>query len=211
MPTGAVSTEGCTHDSARCAKLCIMTAMRALLDRFDLDEDEVARAVAVAVGDLPASGAAALTGDEVRILTRAGLEFGDEVEAAGQRAHRDAVAEQVALLAGPDTAAVAHALEVSESRVRHQAAAGMLLGVRVGRGLRFPLFQFDPDGRPLPGLRVVLAAVPPWWPPAQLAAFMSTPQPELAMRAERPETPAAWLAAGGDPVAVTALLEPDWA
>ena len=40
---------------------------------------------------------------------------------------------------------------------------------------------------------------------------MTTPQPELAMRGEGPETPAAWLAAGGDPAAVTALLASDWA
>lgn len=188
-----------------------MTALRTLLDRFGLDEDELAEAVAEAVGDLPASGAATLTDQETAILSRAGPEFGDRAMAAGHRAHRDALAEQFALLTGPGTAGVARALGVSESRVRHQAAAGMLLGVRVGRGLRFPAFQFDAERRPLPGLRVVLAAVPKAWPPAQVAAFMTTPQPELAMRAELPETPAAWLAAGGDPAAVTALLGPDWA
>ncbi len=188
-----------------------MTVMQELLDRFGLDEDELAAAVADAIADLPARGAAALTEDEMRVLARAGLEFGNEAVTAGRRAHRDALAEQVALLAGSDTAAVARALGVSESRVRHQAAAGTLLAVRVGRGLRFPAFQFDAQGRPLPGLPAVLAATPPSWPPAQLAAFMTTPQPELAMRDDRPQTPATWLAAGGDPAAVTALLGPDWA
>jgi hypothetical protein len=57
----------------------------------------------------------------------------------------------------------------------------------------------------------VLAGVPVSWPPAQIAAFMTTPQPELAMGGDRPATPAAWLAGGGDPGAVAALLGADWA
>lgn len=188
-----------------------VTALRALLDRFGLDEDELATAVVDAVAELPASDAAGLTDEQVRVLSRAGLEFGEHAATAGHRAHRAAVAEQVALLAGPDTAAVARALGVSQSRVRHQASAGTLLAVRVGRGLRFPAFQFDAQGRPLPGLRVVLAGVPATWPPAQVAAFMTTAQPELAMHGNRRETPASWLAAGGEPAAITALLQPDWA
>jgi hypothetical protein len=184
--------------------------MQELLDRFHLAEDEVAQAVSEAVADLPATGAAALTSDQVGALSRGGLEFGGQTVAAGHRAHRDALAEQVALLAGSDTAAVARTTGVSESRIRHQAAAGSLLAVRVGRGLRFPSFQFDAQGQPLPGLRAVLAAVSPTWPPAQVGAFITTPQPELTVRDERPATPAEWLVAGGDPTAVTALLGPDW-
>lgn len=185
--------------------------MQELLSRFGLAEDELAQAVSEALADLPVTGTAALTSEETRVLSRAGLEFDERAAAAGHRAHRDALAEHVALLAGPDTAAVARALGVSESRVRHQAADGTLLAVRVGRGLRFPAFQFDAAGRPLPGLRAVLASAPKTWPPAQVAAFITTPQRELAMRGEQPVTPAAWLAAGGDPAAVTALLGPDWA
>lgn len=185
--------------------------MQELLDRFGLGEDEVAKAVSEAVAGLPATGAAALTPEEVQVLSRGGLEFGEQAVAAGHRAHRDALAELVALLAGPDTAAVAGAMGVSESRIRHQAGAHTLLAVRVGRGLRFPAFQFDSQGRPLPGLRTVLAAVPEAWPPAQIAAFFTTRQPELAMDTEQSATPAMWLAAGGDPAAVAALLGADWA
>lgn len=184
--------------------------MQELLDRFDLAEDEVAQAVSEAVAGLPGTGTAALTSSEVDVLSRGGLEFGDQTVAAGHRAHRDALAEHVVLLAGSDTAAVAQAMGVSESRIRHQAAAGSLLAMRVGRGLRFPAFQFDAHGQPLPGLRVVLAAVPQTWPTAQVGAFFTTAQPELTMYDAKPTTPAAWLAAGGDPTVVAGLLGPDW-
>lgn len=47
--------------------------MRALLDRFGLDEDEVAQAVAEALTGLPSGGAAALTDDQVAMLSEAGV------------------------------------------------------------------------------------------------------------------------------------------
>jgi hypothetical protein len=188
------------------------TAMQSLLDRYELDEGEVADAVTAQLSRLPVAHSAELTEESRALLTEAGLRFGPKARQAGHRAHRDAVAEQVALLTGPDTAQVAARAGVAESRVRHWVADGTLLGIRVGQRRRFPMFQFGPDGRPLPGLGAVLAAVPTGWPPAQVAAFMTSEQPELALdgSGRPPLTPTQWLAAGGDPAAVTALLQSDW-
>lgn len=188
-----------------------MTVMSGLLERFGLTESEFAEAVSQAVADLPSEGSAALTADEARVLSGAGLEFGTPANEAGHRAHRNALVEQAALISGPSTAEVAQTMRVSESRIRHQAAAGTLLAIRVGRGLRFPAFQFGAEGRPLPGLGQVLAALPGTWPPAQAAAFFATPQPELVGGdGASPVTPAVWLAGGGDPAAVVALLGASW-
>lgn len=187
------------------------TAMQALLERYGLDEDEVAESVSRSLAELPAAGSADLTPQTRELLVEGGLRFGPRTRQAGRRARRDAVAEEVALATGPDASQVAAMAGVSESRVRHWVADGALVSVRVGQRRRFPRFQFGPDGRPLPGLAAVLAAVPQSWPPAHVAAFMTTEQPELGLDGSgRPTTPARWLAAGGDPTAVTALLQPDW-
>lgn len=187
------------------------TAMQTLLDRYGLDDAEVADAVTEQLSWLPAPHSAELAEESRVLLTEGGLRFGPKTRPAGHRAHRDAVAEHVALLTGPDTAQVAAMAGVTESRVRHWVADRALLGIRVGQRRRFPAFQFGPDGRPLPGLAAVFAALPAGWPPAQVAAFMTTAQPELCLdSSDRPVTPAQWLAAGGDTAVVTALLQPDW-
>lgn len=187
------------------------TAMQSLLDRYDLDEAEVADAVTEQLSRLPATQSAELTEASSALLTEGGLRFGPKARQAGHRARRDAVAEHVALLTGTDIAQVAAMAGVTESRVRHWVADHALLGIRVGQRRRFPAFQFGPDGRPLPGLAAILAALPAAWPPAQVAAFMTTAQPELSLdESGRPVTPAQWLGAGGDSAAVTALLQPDW-
>lgn len=187
-----------------------MTPMQALLDRFGLTEDEVVEALAEQLAAVPSAGAAGLSAPDVDSLSAGGLSFGRAADRAGHRARSQAVAEQLSLLTGPDTAEVAAAAGVSESRVRHWASGGTLHALRVGRTLRFPRFQFGADGRPLPGLAAVLAAAPKEWPAAQLAAFMGTAQPELAMGSGEASSPADWLSAGGDPQAVIALLQPDW-
>lgn len=187
------------------------STMQTLLDRYDLDEGEVVDAVAALLSRLPAAQSAELPETSRALLTEGGLRFGPKARQAGHRARRDAVAEHVALLTGPDTAQVAAMAGVTESRVRHWVADHALLGIRVGQRRRFPPFQFGPDGRPLPGLAAVLAGLPAGWPPAQVVAFMMTEQPELSLdESGRSVTPTQWLTAGGDPAAVTALLRPDW-
>lgn len=97
----------------------------------------------------------------------------------------------------------AEQLGVSTSRVRHRLADGQLAGVHHRSGWRLPAWQFTEQGV-LPGLDVVLAALPADEPPPAVAAFMLTPDPDLEI-VGKAVSPRAWLAADGDPTAVAAL------
>ena len=94
-------------------------------------------------------------------------------------------------------AGAAERIAVDSSRIRHRLAAGRLTGWKDGGGWRLPVWQFTNDGV-LPGLEVVLAAVPQDQPALVVAGFMTTPQHDL-LTAGEPTTPRDWLLAGGDP------------
>lgn len=92
---------------------------------------------------------------------------------------------------------------VDGSRIRHRLMDGMLAGWKNGGAWRLPAWQFTERGV-LPGLEVVLPAIPPDQPPLAVATFMSTSQPDLLIENEQ-STPRAWLLAGGDPNRVAEL------
>ncbi|MGH3518445.1 MAG: DNA-binding protein [Haloechinothrix sp.] len=96
----------------------------------------------------------------------------------------------------------ARLLRVDASRVRHRLAAGRLAGWK-DQGWRLPAWQFTADGV-LPGLEVVLSALPEDQPPLVVAAFMNTPQSDLVING-KPATPRQWLLALGDPKPVAEL------
>lgn len=99
-------------------------------------------------------------------------------------------------------AEAARLLGVDTSRVRHRLAAGRLAGWK-DQGWRLPSWQFTANAV-LPGLEVVLAALPADQPPLVVAAFMNTPQPDLVINGQ-PVPPRQWLLAHGDPRPVAAL------
>lgn len=120
----------------------------------------------------------------------------------GQDARRAEVARMTGLLA--DSVGIAEAallLGVDRSRISQRLSAGSLWSFRLGRSRRLPRWQFTADGRSLPGLDTVVAAIPAELSPESLAGFMNTAQPELEGR-----TPAAHLARGGDPHPVAELV-----
>lgn len=92
-------------------------------------------------------------------------------------------------------------LGVDRSRVSQRISQGSLRAFTSGRSKRLPDWQFTVQGRVLPGLAVVIAAIPRGLAPQALAAFMAEPQPELADR-----TPSEHLVEGGDPSDVAELL-----
>lgn len=92
-------------------------------------------------------------------------------------------------------------LGVDRSRVSQRLSAGSLWSFRLGRGRRLPRWQFAADGRSLPGLEAIVAAIPAELSPESVAGFMDTPQPELEGR-----TPVAYLVGGGDPGPVAELV-----
>lgn len=96
----------------------------------------------------------------------------------------------------------ARLLGVDTSRVRHRLKEGKLTGWK-DKGWQLPAWQFS-DGGALPGLDVVLPALPDDQPPLMVAAFMNTPQPDLVI-GEKAATPRQWLLAHGAPKSVAEL------
>jgi hypothetical protein len=113
------------------------------------------------------------------------------------------VAERLAgsLAASVSIPEAALLLGVDRSRVSQRISQGTLWAFTAGRSKRLPRWQFTTGGRLLPGLAVVIAAIPRGLAAQTVAAFMAEPQPELADR-----TPSQHLAEGGDPSDVAELL-----
>ena len=151
--------------------------------------------------------AAPLSGAEVAFLREhAGPAAGEVLDTDPavllQDARRAELGRITELVAGSlGIAEAALLLGVDRSRVSQRLSAGSLWSFRLGRGRRLPRWQFTPDGRSLPGLDVVVAAIPAELSPGSVAGFMSTPQPELEGR-----TPIAHLAGGGEPATVAELV-----
>ncbi|SHG14661.1 MerR family transcriptional regulator [Streptoalloteichus hindustanus] len=141
--------------------------------------------------------------DQRDALAEVGLDLSPRVDSDPDPRAR-AVATQAVLR---DTALtvteVAAQLGVDASRIRHRLADGRLTGWKDRGGWRLPAWQFA-DARVLPGLDVVLHAVPPDQPPLVVAGFMTTPQEDLPL-GDRQATPREWLLAGGDPHRVARL------
>lgn len=119
-----------------------------------------------------------------------------------REARRAEVTRMAELVAGSlGIAEAALLLGVDRSRVSQRLSAGSLWSFRLGRGRRLPRWQFTADGGILPGLDVVVAAIPAELSPESVAGFMNTPQLELEGR-----TPTVHLAGGGDPGPVADLV-----
>lgn len=142
--------------------------------------------------------------DEQRdVLTDVGLDLSPwESRDIDPRAHAIAaqsVLRDVALSVGQ----AAERTGVAGSRIRHRIADGLLAGWKEGGAWRLPAWQFTENGV-LPGLEVVLPAIPQDQPHLAVASFMATRQDDLLIGDSR-STPRDWLLAGGDPQRVAAL------
>lgn len=178
-----------------------MGTVTAVLRRWGLDEAELAERLDAELTALfaPTGVSATLPADDQALLEAGGLRFGGGVE----QAVLTTGAAWAALLASSVTPAeVADALGVDASRVRHRLADGALLALPApGRRRLLPRFQLADDLTPLPGLAVVLAALPDDLHPLEVEGFFTTPQPELVLR-RRAVSPRAFLLGGGDPAVV---------
>ena len=141
--------------------------------------------------------------DQRETLTEVGLDLRprrpDEVDTRARAVAAQAVLRDSALTVSD----AATTIKVDTSRIRHRLAAGRLVGWKDRGGWRLPAWQFTESGV-LPGLEIVLAALPNDQPPLVVAAFMTTPQEDLQLGGS-PGTPRQWLLAGGDPDRVAAL------
>ncbi|WP_414635595.1 DNA-binding protein [Actinophytocola sp.] len=136
-------------------------------------------------------------------LAEVGLDLspatGDDADHRARTVAAQAVLRDSALT----VADAAGTIGVDTSRVRHRLLARRLSGWKDRGGWRLPAWQFTATGV-LAGLETVLAAIDADQPALVIAAFMTTPQPDLRLDGA-PATPRQWLLAGGDPGPVAEL------
>ena len=142
--------------------------------------------------------------EQRRVLSDVGLDLAPRRAAEVDHRARAVAAHAVLRDSALTVADAAGIVGVDPSRIRHRLAAGRLGGWKDHGGWRLPAWQFTNSGV-LPGLEVVLGAVPEDQPPLVVAAFMTTPQRDLPLDGS-PATPRQWLLAGGDPVPVAHLV-----
>jgi len=141
--------------------------------------------------------------DQRAALTDVGLDLSPRGEAEPDFRARTVAAHAVLADSALSVLEAAKTLGVDDSRIRHRLKEGRLTGWK-DQGWRLPAWQFAGSGV-LPGLEVVLRAVPEDQPALVVAAFMSTPQADLVIN-EHPATPRQWLLSGGDPEHVARLV-----
>ena len=141
--------------------------------------------------------------DQRAALTDVGLDLSPRDESEPDFRARTVAAHAVLADSALSVLEAAKALGVDDSRIRHRLKEGRLTGWK-DQGWRLPAWQFTGSGV-LPGLEVVLRAVPEDQPALVIAAFMSTPQTDLVIN-DLPATPRQWLLSGGDPDHVAKLV-----
>jgi hypothetical protein len=134
--------------------------------------------------------------DQRAALTDTGLDLSPYAEGEADFRAKTVAAHAVLAESALTVSQAARALNVDDSRIRHRLKEGRLTGWK-DQGWRLPSWQFNGSGV-LPGLELVLRAMPEDQPALVVAAFMSTPQADLVIN-DRPATPRQWLLAGGDP------------
>ncbi|MFD9889984.1 DNA-binding protein [Amycolatopsis sp. NPDC059027] len=141
--------------------------------------------------------------DQRAALTDVGLDLTPRAEGEPDFRARTVAAHAVLAESALSVVEAARILGVDDSRIRHRLKEGRLTGWK-DQGWRLPSWQFAGSGV-LPGLEVVLRALPEDQPALVVAAFMSTPQPDLVIN-DHPATPRQWLLSGGDPEHVARLI-----
>lgn len=174
-----------------------------------VDEGELAQALDAGLGRyLTASGTAALSDAERQLLRAGGLDVDASADERRDYAHAATrtAADYASLMATSLTVSqVAARLGVDDSRVRHRIGSGELWALHgPSRRRMLPLAQFGPDGAVVPGLAEVRRALPGDLHPLEVQGFLTSPRPELRLRA-RDLSPVEWLARGGAVDAVTEL------
>jgi hypothetical protein len=141
--------------------------------------------------------------DQQAALTDVGLDLSPDSENEADFRARTVATHAVLAESALTVGEAARAMQVDDSRIRHRLKEGRLTGWK-DQGWRLPAWQFNGSGV-LPGLEVILKALPKDQPALVVAAFMSTPQSDLLIN-DRPATPRQWLLAGGDPKLAARLI-----
>src|SRR3979411_1746080 len=128
--------------------------------------------------------------DQRVALTDVGLELSPNDENEADFRARTVALHAVLAESSLTVGEAARAMRVDDSRIRHRLKEGRLTGWK-DQGWRLPAWQFNGSGV-LPGLEVILEALPKDQPALVVAAFMNTPQADLLIN-DRPVTPRQWL------------------
>lgn len=183
------------------------TTLDALLTKHhvDLTSDEVLAELDAAFAAVPGASAAPLSSSEVEFLRRhsGAATVADDWSASDERHSRSrgAVQQLAQTLAGSITIKEAAAvLGVDRSRVSRRITGSTLWAFDLRGARRIPRWQFLGNSL-LPGLDVVVPAVPSGTAPTALDSFMHTAQPDFGDR-----TPIDYLAAGGDPTLIAGFV-----
>ncbi|WIM89751.1 hypothetical protein PT015_10165 [Candidatus Mycobacterium wuenschmannii] len=146
-----------------------------------------------------------LSADEAKLLDEAGLPKPYEDNAHAVDGVLSVTARMLSTAYTEDE--VASALGIPASEVRDRRAARTLWAVDDVGEWHYPAVQFDgTPPRPIPGLDVVLPALPADLHPAAVAGFLETPQSDLA-KDGRPLTVREWLTGGGDIDEILSLID----
>jgi hypothetical protein len=154
----------------------------------------------------PRGGAAALTGNESEVLESVGLSMAPWAGRADQDPLLQSIADYMALLeTSLSTSEVAKYLKVDVSRVRQRLRERSLFGIEYEGEHRLPRFQFE-RRNVLPGLREIIAALPPALNALDVAQWFLAPNPDLELAGnDNPLSPRDWLLRGEPVSAVVAL------
>jgi hypothetical protein len=181
----------------------------ALLERHqvDLTSNEILDQLDSAFATIHGAGAAPLSTDEMQFLrAHAGPGAAAVIDNwSGERERqaraRSAVQELGDALSGSMSIKEAAAvLDIDRSRVSRRITGNALWAFDIHGNRRIPRWQFL--GRQLlPGLDVIVPAIPRGATPAAVEAFMKTPQPDFGDR-----TPIEHLATGGDPTLIADFI-----
>jgi hypothetical protein len=142
--------------------------------------------------------ASQLTAAEARELSGIGLDADASREAYASVAEGTAARMTAILADARSVAATADLLGVTPARVRQllNEPQPALFGIKAGGAWLVPNFQFV-DGRAVPNMRTVLAALPPGLHAVEFFNWFTRPDPALRLHDE-PVSPRSWLSSGGD-------------
>lgn len=177
-----------------------------VLAPFGVAEEEFVESLARELRGAPEVAASRLTGSEAMLLgQRGGIAAPAIDERSVQRTVLGSVSSNLAEQTRESLSVqqAAKLLLVDASRVRHRIRDRALYAFKIGAALRLPTWQFDGHDA-IPGLRVVLAALPAELHPLEVGGLMTTPDPDLAV-GDEPSSPRDWLVGGGDVDAVVSL------
>jgi hypothetical protein len=141
----------------------------------------------------------AMTADELRAV--------EERVASGSIDRTISATLERRLQVSVGSSAAARLLRVGPSTIARRRRKRELWGFQHNGAWRYPLWQFHGNGV-LPGLRAVIAAVPPTMNPSTVDGIMTSPQRDLKAGGV-PVTPRLWLSDGHPVEAVLVLFDSD--